>query len=737
MKNLKVNFSILEKSVPKQNLPIGKIFIILFILYVICTNFQQVLMPLFWELRYIAVEIIKNPKISYEEKMKVKVGYEYYDWAKLVRDHTGTNSNVLHPPQMWPWPQSGNPEFSQYFLYPAKLIREDRERMVIKRDISDVLIAWGEGGAEDSRLLGWPKFPVFDQKIYYLPQNREVEVKGIGDLREWSRNADRTIKFYNGQKWKIEYTSSQYDYWLKPMNEILTSNNIFQIDVKSNWMNSTSLIVRVDFGDGKDAIFSSGPNDKVGEWVRLELPDLYLKAFRFAQLRNWPINNLRISGIGIDTGHPAIMPYREKWGFIEVETGSEERKTSLEKGLVNVQNLLRLGNIYFLNNDYVKALGMYREAASLEPTNPWPHLETAEIAKKLNNKELAELEFEAAIRGDSDDAWFYYALGKFYSDNNDFDKAIDFYQKALDYYPDSSFVFLGLGEVYDKQNRLDLATKYYRLASLGPRKEFVSDGKLAWIRLKEIEGEYKAKLKDSLGVIATNPDNWQERIKLAQIYTILGDVGTAKEHYKAAYLLNSEAAFADIEFPPSWIDKLSHPFYGKKGIAVDMGFTDNKLVSLLDNYHSFITFDGDLFLADKGTIEIKWKPVASSDGLGKFHPMNLAYQYDGFAIWFVEDKFFFSIYNQKDKNWQTISSPSIQLDPNKWYWVGVSYGDKGQNIILDDNVIAQSNFDGGISIDKKVYLGKGFVWERKDKTSLSGYFDTIQVYDYQKQGKLK
>ena len=116
------------------------------------------------------ISVIKNfPKISYDEKMHAKY-VPYYDYMLFVKNNTPENSVILIPPIQPPWAGSGNYLFSNYFLYPRKLISGD-----INNPPSDfsqftyVLIVWKDFEAKGlEHLYGWPKFEVPTKEIFYM-----------------------------------------------------------------------------------------------------------------------------------------------------------------------------------------------------------------------------------------------------------------------------------------------------------------------------------------------------------------------------------------------------------------------------------------------------------------------------------------------------------------------------------------------------------------------------------------
>lgn len=721
-----MNFTFL----PHPKIKIREVILLFFIFAIIAFDSRRVFPGLGREMIYIANRLIYYSQFSYEDKMKEKVGIEYFDWAELVREHTLVSSRLMHPPQMWPWGQSGNPEFSQYFLYPAKLVREDRKQLLGKSDITHILIAWGEGGVEDERLFGWPKFPIFAQKIYYLAQRRKVEVEGLTDLQEWKHNALRTVNYADGRSFDLTYTSSSFDYWLKPIKYALLPSTNLSVKVRSNWSNSTALVAKVSFDEEKSAVFSSGANQKTDQWETLSLEDLYARAYQFAKIQRWSTSQLVIEAIGLDTGHPAQMPYLEKWGLAEVEKGGEDRLKYLGQQLVNTQNFLSLGNVYMLEERSDQAFVFYQAAQLLEPTNPWPHFWMAEIANKTGKLSLAQQEYQRAVDLASNISWFYYTQGELYQKEGNLDLAQVKYQESLNLYPEGFWSHLALGEIYESMNNLYLAYQHYSLASFGPRWAFSSDGKVAWEKKKKIEAEQNEIVKDTLLRVENQPDDWETRISLAKAYIVLGELNKAKEQYKVINENTPGRYEPEVIFPPIIVDQLYQPAYGVKGKEVKSISLGNRPSALLDDYHGYICYSSVFFPAQNGTIELNWKPP---DDFAKNNlPRNLLYQFNGLFVWISSNQLNFALFNREERRWEIISRSALNFDINKWYQISISYGDNGMFLFLNGTQIAEGKFKGAINDKNDIYLARGPLWSISDKPISFGYFETMKIYDYQK-----
>lgn len=709
----------------KRTPKVGQLVVIVTIGVIIFTHLSADVPTLAHDLKIIFTQLIQHPNLTAEDKLRERISVEFYDATKLIRQHTSVTSYLMHPPQMWPWAMSGNPEFAQYFLYPVKLIHEDRNQLFdLKSKVTHVMIAWGEGGKDE--LKGWPQFPVFAQKIYHLPQNRKGEVRGLAQLSAWNNNAERAINAFNGSKWDLTYTSSEYDYWMTPISVPVSPDTKFTAEVKSNWPNSTALIVQVDFGQGNSAVFSSSPNNKVGNWTTLAINDLYQRAIQFAQLKGWSTEGFWVLSVGVDTGHPAQMPYLDRYGLIEVEKGGEVRKEYLAKQIANNSNLLALGNISNLELDQNKAALFYQEASLLEPSNSWSYWGLAEVAKKTNNLAEAETDYKKAEKLSPKLSWFPYALGEFYQQKGILDKAEEEYQKSLNLNPGAFWTNRALGEVNESYGRYDIAYKYYLAASFDGGKDFTSDGKIAWEKAQKIKSEQEKIIVEKGKNFS---EDWQTHLDLARAYTVLEQLDKAKEQYGIAYKLNPRAADMN-RLPPQITDWLSKPSYGKPGLAVESQIIDGKKVVMLDNYHSYFQYDKGYFPPTNGTIDIFWKPTDDINR-DKESSRNLLYQYHGIFVWMKNDKLSLAIFDSKQGEWTTISSSELNLDPNRWYRVDISYGSQGMFLYLDGQELAKKEIEIKIGEAKDVYLGRGPSWPISQKV-ISGYFDRIEIYDYQK-----
>lgn len=119
---------------------------------------------------------------------------------------------------------------------------------------------------------------------------------------------------------------------------------------------------------------------------------------------------------------------------------------------------------------------------------------------KIQNKQFQEaiLHLKKAVEL-KPCAYFYDSLGRAYSENNNFEEAIDSYKKSLTLNSDDFDAWFNLGLAYKKNNQIDNSIEAYKKAS------------------------------------AINPTHPSTYFNLANIYENLNDTFTSLEYYKKAY----------------------------------------------------------------------------------------------------------------------------------------------------------------------------------------------------------
>lgn len=126
--------------------------------------------------REIAI-IRRQPFASYDEKMRNKIGADFYNYTLFLKKYLPSDAVVLVPPQAFPWPQTGNIFYLRYFLHPRKLLHGDEKTLWNNKSITYALMLWGESEPSEGYLPGWPKFPVKAEESIFLKDGKTEVVK--------------------------------------------------------------------------------------------------------------------------------------------------------------------------------------------------------------------------------------------------------------------------------------------------------------------------------------------------------------------------------------------------------------------------------------------------------------------------------------------------------------------------------------------------------------------------------
>lgn len=427
--------------------------------------------------------ILKNPSLSYDEKLKRNLPF-HYKFFKFVKENTPSASVIMLPPEIRPRLAAG-PRLAQYFLHPRKLLVEDREKIASDKTITHILVWWGEWPHENRAMYGWPKFPVLVRKFVHLPRGRAVFVDGLSvnskafrqNLNKFDElleneisDSEKKVNHHQLGKFKdhlieyihLTYTSSSYDYWTKVVRIPLMSETAVTIKVRAYRPHSVNLIAEIEYDNGKSAIFGSAPNREGEVWEKLSISSLYKRTKEYALLRGWDTRKMRLVRIGVDTGVPLKMPYLERYGLIELERGQErtgeERNIKIECAPI----FLARGDFYRAKNQLKEALANYQLAEKLNPEDAWVHFNLGDVYQKQGGLKRAMEEYRKAILLEPDVAWFHFALGEIYRQQNELDLSIESFKKALEIDSSGGWTYNGLGSVYLKKGEYERARAYFR-----------------------------------------------------------------------------------------------------------------------------------------------------------------------------------------------------------------------------------------------------------------------------------
>lgn len=407
-----------------------------------------------------------------------------------------------------------------------------------------------------------------------------------------------------------------------------------------------------------------------------------------------PIKRI-ITMSGNKASYPAKSPYLEKFGLIEIERGTSEAESlaGLRKGTVEYH--FHRAEFLRANGRYQEALGELQIAQKIAPGYAWIDYVMGDTWENLGRLDQAEFYYQRAIQKDSENGWFSYALGRLFEKLGREDEALMTYQKSLTVAPDNIWSSLALAQIFEKRGDLVNAIFFYKQTNFlgwGPN---TLDSKKGAEVLKRLEGQYPdlvKKFKDQSSIAVKTISSFEN----------------------------------EKEIPPS-IQQVPGP----QGKGVVLKSPKNNL-----------TFPINLFSVVRGTIEFYWKPPEKIDQLPSEELVDLIHQLgswdrqDGLVyVWAGRNYLGVGIFNIGQNKWYFLSSSKIKWQPEKWYLVSFSFGEKGMQLFLDNKLQAKNDYDGGIA-SLPLFLGGGRSVTFFDfpKPSSVGYgsFDELVFYQYQK-----
>ncbi len=242
----------------------------------------------------------------------------------------------------------------------------------------------------------------------------------------------------------------------------------------------------------------------------------------------------------------------------------EELRQKITENPNNSRAYQALGEKYYENHDFEKAVNQFWEILRLDPGNALAHLWLGKCYLKRGIFDRAIYELQTAI--ESDDALLdaYIVLGEHYLDQQDFSKALLVYEKAYGLDEESIMIRLGLAKCYEKTGNLEKAKQLYdQLKEVKDVSGAVATalGQIHWSEgnfskaktyyLEAVQqGVVDTNVYNKLGQIYFKEHDWDQavlyfqhtlkispvdleaRLALAESYLELGNVEQAIEHLK-------------------------------------------------------------------------------------------------------------------------------------------------------------------------------------------------------------
>jgi tetratricopeptide (TPR) repeat protein len=123
-----------------------------------------------------------------------------------------------------------------------------------------------------------------------------------------------------------------------------------------------------------------------------------------------------------------------------------------------------LGNFYFGNKHYEKAIQMYKKALTFQYSYPFIHFNLGVAYEKAGLTDLAMNEYKASISRHSDNTLAYNNLGTIYHKQGLHDLAIEAYNQSLAINPHYPPTHFNLGNTYESAGNYEKALSEYNAA---------------------------------------------------------------------------------------------------------------------------------------------------------------------------------------------------------------------------------------------------------------------------------
>ncbi len=178
-----------------------------------------------------------------------------------------------------------------------------------------------------------------------------------------------------------------------------------------------------------------------------------------------------------------------------------------------------LGSLYAQKQDWQKAAQFYQKAIELNPNMAGAYRNLAKVLEKLGKEvEAAKCWYQAfSIEPQSADAEQHYQLGDTLFKQNQLEKAITCYRRALELEPNSARAYFQIGEVLNKLGKWDEAViAYARALKLDKNIPSIYQ-KLGNVIQQRIKLDKKRALELYLHAIQQQPENEEVYLKAIEI----------------------------------------------------------------------------------------------------------------------------------------------------------------------------------------------------------------------------
>jgi len=203
----------------------------------------------------------------------------------------------------------------------------------------------------------------------------------------------------------------------------------------------------------------------------------------------------------------------------------------------NVEACITIAFLYFFKYDYKNADEYLKKVLEYSPDKAEASYDIGDIYyDRIKNLDKAEEYFKRAIELKADFAEAYSYLGTIKREKEDYAKAIEYYEKAIQFKPNSKVEYAalhGLGTAYFYKHDFDKAIEYYKKIENGDANVCFNIG-VAYLR----KHDYNKSMEYLKKVIELNPKHVKAYRTMGSIYSIKNNYSKAIELYEIAIKLD-------------------------------------------------------------------------------------------------------------------------------------------------------------------------------------------------------
>lgn len=398
---------------------------------------------------------------------------------------------------------------------------------------------------EDAKKLV-EKFPNSDiaHYVYSLALQKEVETTTVDksniDYRETIEQIEDSLKLYPGNTlYKLRKAQLSFD-TANPENNDEIFDRIYKDSYKDSYVGESIATTYAKYNN----------YDKALEYIKDSLKQDPSRVTLYKKINSlYTYSNNLDELIGIYEN--AINKYPDKFelyydlGDLYIKTKADPNKTiDLFTRAVNVNPKsdvmnLYLGDSYYNNREFDKALEYYKKSVDLNPENIDAYGKIIGLYWDLNDTENVMKYANQAIKDNPDFAMGNLWIGTAYLKQNNYNEAINYMKKAIKSKPDFVAAYNSLGMAYKANKNYDDAIEQFSKAV-----QLNGEYNEAILNLGDtysLKGDYASAEKTYGKIIARDPYNEAVFFALGNLYTESKDYDKSIKNFEKAILLNPKS----------------------------------------------------------------------------------------------------------------------------------------------------------------------------------------------------